>query len=161
MIILLNVVIAIVGEAWGIAAIKSTSLFWKYRLEKIADLKYTDKFQSAHFQLSDTRLMRYIDSIDNISYKNDISWTTQYHYVDKKDHYDKPTAYFSPGMAREITRAKSLQSDIYWAGISAKSKDAKLTYCHRFFLLLKWIGACIFYAVLIIMGICTCGFFFP
>jgi len=161
MIVLLNVVIAIVGEAWNLAAIKSTKLFWKYRLEKIADLRYIDKFQGAHFQLSNTRLMRYIDSMENVSYRNDISWTTQYHYVDMKDQYDRPAQYFGTNEANNITRSKSLQADLYWSEINAKSLGAKFTYFKKICIFFKWCCACTFYAVLIIMGILTGGFFFP
>jgi len=160
-IVLLNVVIAIVGQAWNLAAIKSTKLFWKYRLRKIAELKYTDKFQGAHFQLSNTRLMRYIDSMENVSYRNDISWTTQYHYVDMKDQYDRPAQYFGTNEANNITRSKSLQADLYWSEINAKSLGAKFTYFKKICIFFKWCCACTFYAVLIIMGILTGGFFFP
>jgi len=161
-IVLLNVVIAIVSEAWSTAGKQSTKLFWKYRVEKIAELKYTDKFVGGHTRLSDTRLMRYIDNIGTISYANDISWSkAPYHFVTKKDQYDKPSEYFSSDIATEIIKVKSLQNDLYWAKMNAKYHDVRFTYSDRIALILKWLGKCILYVLFIIMGIFTCGFFFP
>jgi len=161
-IVFLNVVIAIVSEAWDTVAKESAKLFWKYRLEKIAELKYTDKFQSSHFQLSDTRLMRYIDNMENISYTNDISWTiAPYNLVTEKDQYDRPTEYFSCDIAKEITKAKSLQNDLYWTKINVRCKGLEFTNFDQIIVILKWLGSCILYASLIVMGILTCGIFFP
>jgi len=152
-IVLLNVVIAIVREAWSTAAKQSTKLFWKYRVGKISELNYTEKINL--FQLSNTRLMRYIDNIENVSYTNDISWAkAPYHNVTKKYQYDKPSEFFSPDIATQIIKSKSLQNDMYWAKMDNPNYS-------RIKLILKWVGTCILYTLLIIMGFLTCGIFFP
>jgi len=161
-IVLLNVVIAIVGEAWSTAVKQSTKLFWKYRVGKISELKYTEKFNWLHIRLSNTRLMRYIDNIENVSYANDISWAkAPYHNVTKKDQYDNPSEYFSSDIATQIIKSKSLQNDLYWAKMNARYHGVGFTNYNRINLILKWLGKCALYALLIIMGILTCGIFFP
>jgi len=161
-IVLLNVLIAIVSEAWDTSAKQSTRLFWKYRLQKIAELKFTNKLTSNHTRLSDTSFMRYIDKIENISYTNDISWSkAPYHIVATKDQYDNPKDYFGSDLVRQIVQAKSLQADIYWANTDARSRNVNFTNINLIILILKWLGSCALYALLIIVGILTCGFFFP
>jgi len=161
-LVLLNVIIAIVSEAWYTSAEQSTRLFWEYRLEKIDELKYTNKLTSRHFQLSDTRVLRYIDSIENISYANDISWSkAPYNIVATKDQYDNPAQYFGPDLVSKIVQAKSLQADIYWADTDARSQGVEFTNINLIILIFKWLGSCAFYALLIILGIFTCGIFFP
>jgi len=160
-IVLLNVVIAIVSEAWSTAAKQSTTLFWKYRVEKIAELKYTDNFRSP-IHISDTHLMRFIDNVGDVQYVNNISWSkAPYHCVTKKDQYDKPYEYFCSNIAPEIMKVKSLQNNLYWAKMDAKNRGHGFTKSDQIALILKWMGECILYATLIIMGILTCGIFFP
>jgi len=97
-----------------------------------------------------------------ISYANDISWSkAPYHYVTKKDQYDKPSEYFSSDVATEIIKVKSLQNDLYWAKMNAKYHGVRFTYSDQIALILKWLGTCILYALFIIMGIFTFGIFFP
>jgi len=161
-IVLLNVVIAIVSEAWHTAELQSTKVFWKYRVEKIAEVKYLDKFRYFRIGLSNTSLIRYIDNMENISYANDISWAkAPYYFVSNKDQYDKPLDYFSPEIATEISNAKSLLNDLHWAKMDARHRNVEFTISDTFKCILNWLGRGMLYAQLIIMGTLTCGFFFP
>lgn len=161
-IILLNVLIAIVSEAWYSSSKESSRLFWKYRLEKIEELQYTNNLNRHHTGLSDTSFMSQVDNIEDISFTNDISWSkAPYDLVAKKDQYDKPFEYFDSDLASEIVKAKSLSSNIYWAKTDARARGAKFTNLNLITIILKWLGSCVLYASLIIMGILTCGFFFP
>eukprot|EP00555_Chaetoceros_dichaeta_P001568 CAMPEP_0198277408 /NCGR_PEP_ID=MMETSP1447-20131203/65834_1 /TAXON_ID=420782 /ORGANISM="Chaetoceros dichaeta, Strain CCMP1751" /LENGTH=274 /DNA_ID=CAMNT_0043972427 /DNA_START=167 /DNA_END=991 /DNA_ORIENTATION=+ len=199
-IVLLNVVIAIVSEAWTTASLQSTKLFWKYRVTKIAELKVLDNYSnrtkisnsslmpaslqstklfwkyrltkiaelkvldnySNRVKISNSRLMRSIDRLENIAYSTDISWSkAPYSSVTKKAHYDKPHEYLPDETAAEIIKAKSLQNDLYWARKDALHHGVRFTNYNRITLILKWLGSCALYASLIIMGIFTCGIFFP
>jgi len=160
-IVLLNVVIAIVSEAWTTASLQSTKLFWKYRVTKIAELKVLDNY-SNRTKISNSSLMRSIDRLENIAYSTDISWSkAPYSSVTKKAHYDKPHQYLPDETAAEIIKAKSLQNDLYWARKDALYHGVRFTNYNRITLILKWLGSCALYASLIIMGIFTCGIFFP
>ena len=80
-IVLLNVVIAIVVEAWESAEAELNRLFWKYRLEKIFELRYALKLKERlstrifGFQNSCHELLEKIDNIRDLSYASDVSWT--------------------------------------------------------------------------------------
>jgi len=159
-IVLLNVVIAIIDEAWTSAAEKSTRMFWLFRLEKISQLRYAIKVRDnfcASCIYYRTLLMK-IDSVENIKYGGDVSWTKPpYHILTMKDHYDNPNTYFNPEDSLKIIEAHSLQADMYWA----KMENNKLTFIGRSIILLKWLGLCLLYAILIVLGIPLCGIIWP
>jgi len=169
-IILLNIVIAIVCEAWGTATERSTLLFWKFRLEKIKEVYFAEKLRN-YFPTFPKfrRITRYIDGVENMSYGDDIPWTkAPFHHIKTKDHYDKPRYYFDADLANTILKVKSLQADLYWNDIDAKSDDmdaggkyTSFISFDKFTLILKWLGAGIFYMILIILGIPTAGLLWP
>jgi len=163
-IVLLNVLIAIVGEAWESAAYKSSSLFWKYRLEKIYQLRYVLKIRErSENPFSDTStifdaMLHKIDNLSDVSYGGDISWTVEpYHILKVKDHYDNPHKYFYPDQAKIILHAHSLQGDLYWAKID----NNDLTFYGKISIILKWLGYLIFYSALVILGVPVFGIIWP
>jgi len=165
-IVLLNVVIAIVGEAWKSSAEKSAQMFWMFRLEKIFQLQYAIKvwdkcgsFWSKCKYHPLIALLTKVDSLENISLRDNISWTNPpYHSLTMKDHYDNPIKYFSPNDSLKIIDAHSLQADLLW---NNKTEDTKLMLSMRFSLLVKWLGCCLFYTVLVVLGIPLCGILWP
>jgi len=168
-IVLFNILIAIVSEAWASATKKASGLFWKYRLEKINELRATGQWNfhltpgsktrevQRKKKISKTTLTERIDNVRNVSYGDNIPWNkSPYNVVTEKDHYDNPGRYFSPEQAQIINDAHSLLADIYWA-----KKDNDLTICGKFMLILKWLGSCVHYGLLIILGIPTLGILWP
>jgi len=165
LMVLLNVVIAIVCDAWGSSSDLSTQLFWKYRLETIYENWYTEQILTytrvnISAKIVDTT-MRRIDSLWNTSYgSKDASFWEQapYNIVTKKEHYDEPYEYFNPEQTREINLVKSLHTDLYWA---KKGKGGKLTGFEKFAIVFRWLTSCIFYSFLVILGLVTGGLFWP
>jgi len=167
-VVLLNVVIAIVSESWAKAATNSNMLFWKYRLQKVGESEILKKC----FRESSTfSLLRYIDDLDKISYSTSIIWSNPpYDRVTSLCHYDKPEDYFDHNIARKIRAAKSLQSDLYWNKIdkidkvetSSKSTTSdELTMFETVRIIFRWLCKCVFYILLVIIGMITGGIFVP
>jgi len=191
-IFLLNIVIAIVGEAWTSAAEKSTKMFWMFRLEKIyqlrcaAEVRYTCNPNSTHGNIFSV-LMKKIDRLESISYGDNVSWTKQpYHVLKTKDHYDHPRKYFCDDLSVKIIEAHSLQADMYWHQVELLKKREKIGLKDQeetqkkkektgsrslvetqegedktYFILLKWLGRCLCYAILVFVGIPLCGIIWP
>jgi len=167
-IVQLNVVIAIVSEAWDRATIASTVVFWKYRLEKISHLHFAYKMPKylviyfAKFTIFPypwIYMLEKIDGIRNISYRKNIIWArAPFHVMTEKDHYDNPHKYFDPVQVISILDAHSLQGDLYWAKIDA---DVDLSLSRRASILFKWLSCLVFYFALIILGIPTFGILWP
>jgi len=160
-IVLLNVVIAIVSEAWTKAALRSTELFWKYRLEKVGEFQFLNKIFIS--DSSDFALLREIDNFDKISYSTSIIWSNPpYNDVVNKSQYDKPEDYFDSNVARKIRGAKSLQSDLYWSKIEARSNPGGGLEISKIILIIVWwLCKCVLYIALVSLGMITGGFFFP
>jgi len=156
-VVLLNVVIAIVGEAWATAADRSTQLFWKSRLFKISEVRCADKFR-AYIHLT----INNVENMKNVSYTNEVSWTkAPFDSVTKKVHYDKPHEHFDSELASKIEKAKSLQADLYWASANARYEGIEFTNCDKINIILKWLGTCTLYVLLLLVGIATGGIFWP
>jgi len=165
-IVLLNVLIAIVGEAWTSAAQEANMLFWQYRLKKIYELRYALKLRTRAGTSFTTFpsicyicsvLSTKIDNVRNISYGGHISWTrAPYHVLTKADHYHNPHRYFGPDQVKIINDAHSLQADMYWAAI-----DDDLGLYRKSIILLKWLCSLLIYVVLIILGFPTFGILWP
>jgi len=159
-IVLLNVVIAIVVEAWQTATDRATTLFWKFRLEKVIELHYARKLEPSFSK--QLNLLQTIDNVESIQFQNDISWTKPpFDVMNMKAHYEKPFEYFDNDLATKIYKSKSMQGELYWTGTDLAGKDQSFTICHKFIIIFKWLGDCIFYFFLIIIGIFTFGATWP
>jgi len=164
-IVLMNVLIAIVSQSWATAVKESTKFFWKCRLQKIIEFQCFEVIRNkmSPFKFSENCLLQYTDTMENISFKDDIPWNkAPYDNVTEKAHYDKPEDYFDSNISRKISEAKSLQADLYWNKIHSKHKRGHgLTLFEKVKLALKWLFRCIMYALTLVMGMLTVGIFFP
>ena len=199
MIVLLNVVIAIVGEAWTSAAEKSTEMFWMFRLEKIYQLRCAATVRDIVYNPNSTHtdifsvLMKKIDRVESISYGDNVSWTKPpYHVLKRKDHYNNPRKYFCEDLSVKVIDAHSLQADMYWHQVELLKrkekiypKDQEKTHEKKkktssraqiengeeeektvrigsiIVILAKWLGHCLCYTILVVMGIPLCGIIWP
>ena len=174
LMILLNVVIAVVSDAWELSREGAYRYFWKFRLEKIHAMGYAEdklnrlcssktisKRSDIFFNLG------YFESTWHTSYgKSDVTFwkKSPYCIVTKKEHYDSPHEHFSPELAEKINMVKSLHSDLYWAEkkkAEDNHKDDKLTEFEKFGVFLKWLATCVMYAFLILFGFCFFGMTWP
>ncbi|GFH48555.1 hypothetical protein CTEN210_05031 [Chaetoceros tenuissimus] len=175
-VILLNVVIAIVGDAWESATEKASTLYWSYRVGYILQTRISGVFKK---KLERTfkgigSLANLIDKMPNIKIQDDIVWSKGFYTrVASSEHYFCPELYFINDEITQVENARSLQADIHWAGRQAAEefrKDKKGASetaiqlaalknigVHIFLFLLRFI----LYAILIALGIFTFGFFWP
>lgn len=156
LMVLLNVVIAIVSDAWTISADQSTQFFWKFRLEKMFTLGYLDTYNGQSFAG-----LHIIDSIRYIPVgSSDVSFWKQapYNSVTTKKHYDNPK--LNPKHEEMINTAKSLRSDLYWAK-EEKGQGKELTWSETFYVFSRWVAVCFIYISLIVMGCATFGLCWP
>jgi len=168
LIVLLNVVIAIVGEAWTAAAEESTHMFWKFRLDKISQLRCGA--QVWHVKIF-SPLMDKIDNLESISYADNFSWTKPpFSILETYDQYNNPSKYFCDDLSLKIIDAHSLQADMYWYQVETEKNKEKIDLKDhvsdgipgsRISLLLKWLGYCLFYSILVVLGLPLCGIIWP
>ena len=139
-------------------------MFWQYRLDKLYELRYAVKLSNLLTSSSPSRVrnkflhwVNKVDDIRSISLSSDVSWSKPpYNLLTEKDHYEHPEDYFAPDVADKIYDTHSLESDLYWAEF-----DKNFTYWMKMAIFWKWYFRCSIYVTLIILGIPTCGVFWP
>ncbi len=115
-----------------------------------------------------TQLQQKIDKIRNVnlSWQQDtIPWTKEQPYkeVVTFKQYKDPFYYFEKEKAEKIISTHSIRSDIYWINEDCKRKQS----CCIFYYarvtqsVFNRVGRGFFYAVLIVLGCITGGFFWP
>jgi len=164
-VVLLNVVIAIVSEAWDSAATRAINLFWKFRLDFLAEARF--------FAYMDKRLCRggivegmgdYIDTLKDVSFVDHTPWSkAPYSKVKSKKQYDDPSDYFPSDVAAKIVEAQCLQADLYWTKMDSKRKERpdaekRLLYI---IVVLKWFANLMAYGFLLLMGLVSAGWLWP
>lgn len=157
-------VIAVVCEEWDMASEQSIKIFWKFRLDKLSELQSFERFNHVD-SMKDIKdgwiksLFEYLDikkTLMGVKYKN-IGWTKKpFSQVEYRTQYEHPEKYFHDDLCKKINQSRSLEADLYWlereggAGRGGKVK-----------VVLKWIGKCILYVLIITMGAFTFGLLFP
>jgi len=165
LIVLLNVVIAIVSDAWySTTSDLSTQLFWKYRLEMmtllngLADLDRKVKCLSIY---KECIALPNGDFLWHASLGSNCRtfWTHKpYNIVIEKKQYDEPHEYFSTEVADQINMAKSLSADLYWF---KKEKGESLTRAEKFCIIYRWLVSVVLYSFLVILGFIIFGITWP
>ena len=175
-VILLNVVIAIVSDAWELSSGQSQSLFWKFRLEFLSESRlftYVDKviFRGTHLD----GLSQVVDRMPDINIADETPWIQKpFNVIKSKKEYDRPEDYFQPELARRIRKGHSLKADLYWIKMDIANAESQQltnntagntgtfkTSCLRCQAVMKWFFLSVLYFLLIILGIPTGGWFWP
>lgn len=162
---LLNVVIAIVSEAWESAADRALNLFWKFRLEFLTEARF--------FAHMDRKFCRggivekfgdKVDGIVDVKFVDNTPWNKfPYSMVKSKKQYNAPSAYFHEDIAKKIRDAHSLQADLYWTKTDSRRKNRSRGWKKtRYWLSLsKWLGHASLYFFLCLLGLVTAGWMWP
>jgi len=177
-IVLLNVVIAIVCEAWERASEQSIKIFWHSRLNKLHQLHILHKIKIDKLPQKIDNILQKIDNMEKIAYRN-IGWAKEpYNHVTEEDQYKNPYKYFHHAISKKIHDAKSLQANIYWAEMEVRNKymkvrsidmevrrtdmeGVKLDIYSKLKCVADWIIRCIVYILIIGLGSITFGLLFP
>merc|ERR1740124_648973 len=166
-VIVLNVVIAIVDEAWTSAAEEAMRLYWDFRLDFMSETRTIFKLRKRMRIGILEKLAKEIDEVKNVKYVDDIRWSEEpYDCVTEKKHYDEPYDWFDPNVARKITMGHSLNAEFFWIEYDQNKCTSKKRSCAhankmRMKAILKWVMLALLYCVLILLGIVTAGFFWP
>lgn len=173
--VVLNVVIAIVGDAWDNATEKASTLYWSFRVGYILQTRISGvgKKKLDRMCKGIGSLANLIDEMPNVKIRDDVVWSKGYYTkVTSSGHYFNPELYFIDDDITRVKNARSLQADIYWAGRQAEEeyrgvKDASGTAVqldalknagyYTFIFFIRFI----LYAILIVLGAVTAGFFWP
>lgn len=153
-LVVLNVVIAIVSDAWDTAKDEATDLYWQGRLNFLLEMRSIIRFLESQ---EAPEILKKLDEIPSVMGKSaiaNISWTRDYpyHLVDTKAEYDNPKVFFSPEIADVILKAKSPANDLRWLALDEKEHriaQVKVS--------IKWFGIYILDFFLIIIGFVTFG----
>jgi len=162
-IILLNVVIAIVSEAWSSADKASPRMFWYFRLDYIGEASAYDYLTSNlpfdYFEI----LFNYIDNLDTIQFWDGIHWfKAPYNMVKSKDQYLDPYKYWSASFAENVKNARSLQADLFWLGQEFNETNNSVKfYCEASWVVIQYIVCVVLKLLLFILGFFTLGLLWP
>ena len=159
-VVLLNVVIAIVEQAWSNAADVTMRLFWTYRLEFLAENRIFAKSNQWSFLRG---IEKRIDEVRDVVYSDRTSWSkAPYNLVDSKAKYENPGGYFPPDIAEIIKGTFSCQSSLYWVKHEdSEQKNNVQLFWGRFAVLFNFFCRFLVYSLLTILGTLTCGWFWP
>mmetsp|Transcript_18684 Transcript_18684/g.27676 ORF Transcript_18684/g.27676 Transcript_18684/m.27676 type:complete len:1350 (+) Transcript_18684:52-4101(+) len=183
-IILLNVVIAIVSDAWEDARDRATDIYWRGRItflsETSAVIQAPQNWRLLSFINSCFKsLFQRIDNMQRISLEEpNFDWSKDYPYclVTNKLEYGNPDHYLQEADAREIKNMKTFKSDLHWlkdsinrsAGLMAKDANGKVE--NLSIVKIQWFYACLWckwfwltgwYAVCIVIGLPCFGIWWP
>jgi len=176
LIILLNVVIAIVAEAWESASEQTSKNYWLYRLNKISEVRSLGEWGLTRI-LYWLDLIGWIDKIPDVRVEDNVPWHVEEPFTKVKDKsmYDRPHDYFPPCDADKIQEAHSLQGALYWARRGykeLKEKDsskeqvgdkiqATRLWMQATWVCVKWVFSLFVYLILIGLGFATAGMSWP
>ncbi len=167
-LVLLNVVIAIVSDAWENAKDEATVMYWRGRLSSLTEtscVKFLSNNSHALFNIIDGSRVIFDDD-------QSISWTKDYPYnlVRTKEQYSNPHHYFYPYIAQQIMQAHSFKSDLTWLQkeqirerVSDISEVRQRSVCKNDTcrIILKWVCYSLLYYFWIILGFFTFGILWP
>ena len=123
-VILLNVVVAIVGDGWDVATERASSMYWSFRVSYLLESRIFSVIQK-NFMNHDfvNKLIGMIDGVPNIEFVDSIVWSKGvYCQVTTRDQYERPSRYFDADVASKIMRARSLQADLRWAQMESEQR---------------------------------------
>jgi hypothetical protein len=158
-VILLNVLIAIVSDAWDDAGARAAEIYWQGRVEFLSEVWQT--VGQGKIGKRSSPLDRMINRIPNAFNKfrpDTISWNKDYPYseVESMEQYNDPRSYFGYDEAKAIMEARSLASDIYWIRADDNVHFKNITIMRA---CLKWIGFTLLFIILVMLGTVTGGLF--
>lgn len=174
-VILLNVLIAVVEQAWGKATDETLNLFWMYRLEFLVESRFFDYVEK---KLIDEgpfsfvrRIEKWIDHVGDLSIKDDVRWSDDpYNIVMRKEQYLKPYDNFNKDVAERIRAAHSTQASLFWAKNYVKYELPEhkgrmqylcKLYFARFQVVVVFARDLIINVCLFVLGLVSCGWFWP
>jgi hypothetical protein len=174
-VILLNVLIAVVEQAWGKATDKTFSLFWMYRLEFLVESRFFDYVEKKLIDegpLSFVRTIeKWIDHASDLSIKDDVRWSDDpYNIVVRKEQYMRPFENFNEDVAERIQAARSTQASFFWAKNYVKYElpehKGRIQYvCSLYFarieVVIIFARDLIINLFLFVLGLFSCGYFWP
>jgi len=158
-VILLNVVIAIVSDAWEDAKALTGTSFWQSRVNFLAEsgFDYQSKTKFSFFE--------WLDSLHFVPVNEQIPWHKEepYKSVKCKEHHDSPRHYFTLKNAVKIEEARSLESTLFWvrAKSIANEENVVVTNAKLVGPTIAWFMGNLTYGVFIILGFPTLGILWP
>lgn len=152
-VVLLNVVIAIVCEAWDSA--NTERFYWNYRIQWLADARFLVRRE---FQ-EDDPISKYIDRMSFIPLMspNKSPWED----CATTEHYEHPHFFFEKPIADRITSSRSLSSNMYWYTHDIKDGNKFALEMMRLKVVLSWSLSNLRYIFFIGAGFFTAGMLWP
>ena len=126
-IVLLNVVIAVVGDAWDSATERASELYWSYRVSYLIESRIFAVLQRKITNIWGlTNFSDWIDGIPMIRLTDSIAWTkAPFDVVDTWEKYHFPERYFPGDFANKVKEVHSLEAGLYFAKVRAVQESKK------------------------------------
>ncbi len=156
-VILLNVVIAIVSDAWEDAKELTSTTFWQSRVNFLAESGFDYQPKNSFFE--------WIDGLHVVPINDSTPWHKDepYKSVRCKDHHDNPRHYFILEDAVKIEEARSLESILFWVRVEsiAAGEHAAVTNAKLIGPTIVWFSGNLMYSIFVILGFPTLGILCP
>ncbi len=155
-VILLNVVIAIVSNAWRDAKGLAATVFWKSRVNFL--------IENAIYNSKSFLLLDWIDNLKFVPISNQTPWYKEepYKSVTRREHHDNPGDFFVKEEADKIEQARSLESILNWIRVAGKDSEPLLLTENKLLgATIKWAIGNAIYVIFIILGFPTLGIMWP
>lgn len=162
-IILLNVVIAIVSNAWDTAVSNVGTVFWEFRLMYLAHSETifhpVEQLLLKHLGADGkSSFLRWIDNQKDIKFRDDVVWTEPpFFHIGNIHHYLHPEELFTAEDAEKLKSLHSFEGEMFWTVRECKSRLSRVK--AMYLVSIKWFWNATVYAFLIALGIpCLGGF---
>lgn len=162
-VILLNVVIAIVGDAWELATGYASNMYWTFRVNFLREAKTFSDIQSLWMNYGLChKLSTLIDSFPDLRFRDDVDWNKGvFKGVTNRDRYCHPYKYFLKPDADKIAMSRSIEADIYWVKHQRGNRKVPSDAFLMVRVVLQNVWNLVIYLILIILGLVTGGWFWP
>ena len=161
-VVLLNVVIAIVSNAWDRTSAEVSRVFWEFRLYFLADTDdFADFFKATVRPLRRTPpgeavwgFVEWVDRKHAVRLRDNVNWSMPpFNEITSYEQYIQPERFFAVDEVKEMGDLRSLQADLKWLGSNRRWQ--------KFVVVVTWAVHVFQYVLLVALGIPTFGYTWP
>lgn len=167
-IILLNVVIAIVSNAWEDAVSNAGPVFWEFRLtflshqQRIFTCCHCTRVFPPWLTSLLERLNLWIDDRRDLRIKDEVDWVDPpFCNIDCLEHYLYPEQLLEHEDAMKVRRMQSFEGEVFWSLREGKEKHWSAQWLIQLKVAAKWCANAVVYALLVLLGLVTFGILWP
>jgi hypothetical protein len=162
-LIMLNVVIAIVCDAWQSSETDASRIFWYFRLVFVTETSSYNFLANLVPSYMSESIEIYVDNAYVYGFWDNTPWLQlPYKDIETRDQYIDPYKYFNPTFAEKVKKARSLQGDLLWLQKDWVKHQSIWHYYLEFFrCIMQYFTLVIFHGLFFLLGFVTVGLLMP